>query len=320
VFVVPDGALHLVSFAALPAGASQYVVETGPLIHYLSTERDLMRATKSVAAGAGLLAIGGPAFNAPGVLSKITAPSFGRMRSACHDLPLMHFDPLPAAVKEVEAIAVVWNRTSHRVLPVTRLTGPEATESAFKEQAPGRRVIHIATHGFFLTESCGSTADSSRAATANHMAARTTRENPLLLSGLILAGANRRLDATQDEEDGILTAEEVAAMNLEGVDWAVLSGCDTGNGTIRVGEGVFGLRRAFQLAGVRTVIMSLWSVDDQATRSWMTTLYQGRQMKNLSTADAVRSASLAALHQRRAAGLSTHPFYWGAFVATGDWH
>jgi len=111
----------------------------------------------------------------------------------------------------------------------------------------------------------------------------------------------------------------VAALNLTGVEWAVLSGCDTGVGEVRAGEGVFGLRRAFQVAGARTVIMSLWPVEDQTTRLWMAALYQGRLMKKLSTSDAVREASLAMLRQRRAKGLGAHPFYWGAFVAAGDW-
>jgi CHAT domain-containing protein len=108
-------------------------------------------------------------------------------------------------------------------------------------------------------------------------------------------------------------------LNLSGVDWAVLSGCDTGVGEVRAGEGVFGLRRAFQIAGAKTVIMSLWPVEDQTTRQWMRTLYEGRLMKKLRTAGAVREASLAVLRQRRAKGLSAHPFHWAAFVAAGDW-
>ena len=101
--------------------------------------------------------------------------------------------------------------------------------------------------------------------------------------------------------------------------WAVLSACDTGLGEIRAGEGVFGLRRAFQVAGARTVIMSLWSVDDQATRAWMRALYEARLRQGLSTADAVRAASVSVLRERRAKKQSTLPFYWAAFVAAGDW-
>jgi CHAT domain-containing protein len=144
-------------------------------------------------------------------------------------------------------------------------------------------------------------------------------DSPLLLSGVALAGANRRAAAQGDDEDGILTAEEVSGLDLSGVRWAVLSACNTGVGEVRAGEGVVGLRRAFQIAGARTVIMSLWSVDDEATRVWMHALYEGRLTRNLRTSDAVREASLSVLRSRRLAGLSTHPFYWAAFVAAGDW-
>jgi CHAT domain-containing protein len=143
-------------------------------------------------------------------------------------------------------------------------------------------------------------------------------DNPLLLSGLALAGANRRSTRT-GTDNGILTAEEIVSMKLQGTEWAVLSACGTGLGEIKAGEGVFGLRRAFQIAGVRTVITSLWSVEDQSTRVWMRALYEGRLRRQLSTADAVREAGLQVLRARRSRGQSAHPFYWGAFVAAGDW-
>jgi CHAT domain-containing protein len=141
----------------------------------------------------------------------------------------------------------------------------------------------------------------------------------MLLSGLALAGANRRSAAGPDEDDGILTAEEVASLDLAGVEWAVLSACNTGLGAVAAGEGVLGLRRAFQVAGVRTVIMSLWSVEDRATREWMEALYRARFSQHFDTADSVREASLAFIRDRRARGQSAHPFYWAGFVAAGDW-
>ena len=115
------------------------------------------------------------------------------------------------------------------------------------------------------------------------------------------------------------TAEEVAALDLNGVEWAVLSGCDTGVGEVRAGEGVFGLRRAFQAAGARTVIMTLWPVDDQSTTELMRQLYQARFVEGLTSDRAMRAASLSVLRARRAAGRSTHPFFWAAFLAAGDW-
>ena len=144
-------------------------------------------------------------------------------------------------------------------------------------------------------------------------------ENPLLLSGFALAGANRRTAAAPGEEDGILTAEEIAGLDLTGTEWAVLSACESGLGAIAAGEGVLGLRRAFQIAGARTVIMSLWPVEDEATHRWMKALYEHRLLDHMSTAESVQQASLDLLHARRAAGESTHPFFWAGFVAAGDW-
>jgi CHAT domain-containing protein len=89
---------------------------------------------------------------------------------------------------------------------------------------------------------------------------------------------------------------------------------------LRAGEGVFGLRRAFQVAGARTVVMSLWQVEDRSARAWMQALYEGRLARQLDTIDAVREASLTVLRDRRARQQSTHPFYWAGFVAAGDWH
>jgi CHAT domain-containing protein len=319
VFVVPDGALHLVSFGALPTTASRYLVETGRLIHYLSAERDLVPTEARRQAGGGLLALGGPAFDESSQAPVASQAFFRGARSACSDFQSMTFDPLPASLKEVDKVVTLWNRAHARTPDTIRLTGTAASESAFKAEAAGRRVLHLATHGFFLGGRCASGLDPPAASTPAGASAKIARENPLLLSGLILAGANRRNAAEQDQEDGVLTAEEVAALNLSDVEWAVLSGCDTGAGEVRAGEGVFGLRRAFQVAGAKTVIMSLWPVEDQATRQWMTTLYEGRLMRKLGTAEAVREASLAVLRQRRANGLGAHPFYWAAFVAAGDW-
>ena len=144
-------------------------------------------------------------------------------------------------------------------------------------------------------------------------------ENPLILSGLALAGANHRAGSAPGDEDGILTGEEIAATDLSGVEWAVLSACSTGVGEVQTGEGVLGLRRAFEVAGAGTLIMSLWPIKDESAREWMRGLYQARLLERKGTAEAVREASLTVLRARREARKSTHPFHWGGFVATGDW-
>jgi CHAT domain-containing protein/tetratricopeptide (TPR) repeat protein len=330
VFIVPDGALHLVSFAALPAGASRYLVDTGPVIHYLSAERDLVPADTGRTAERSLLALGDPAYDASRVASVGSDAPFHGTRSACRDFQSMRFESLPASLQEVNEILTIWKQAHSTRAGATqprgangsppnavRLTGAAASESAFKSEAVRHNILHLAAHGFFLGERCASALDREAAFTPG--GARVARENPLLLSGLILAGANHRDATPPGEEDGVLTAEEVAALNLTNVEWAVLSGCGTGVGELRAGEGVFGLRRAFQVAGARTVIMSLWSVEDEGARQWMRQLYTSRFIKDRDTADAVHAASLAVLRQRRANGLSTHPFHWAAFVAAGDW-
>jgi CHAT domain-containing protein len=335
-FVVPDDALSLVPFAALPGKREEFVLEEAPVIHYLTAERDLLRVEEEPGEIAhSLLAVGGPAFDDASTLAARqigegeadpAVPALRAAPSHCDSFQSLQFTPLAGAVREVEDVARLW-RGPGGALAARVLVSNEATERMFKQEAPRHQVIHLATHGFFLDATCPSTTAGLRA--VGGLVSATGRkpqrlpeavaDSPLLLSGVALAGANRRASAVGGEEDGILTAEEVSGLDLSGVRWAVLSACNTGVGEVRAGEGVFGLRRAFQIAGARTVIMSLWSVDDEATRVWMHALYDGRLNRKLGTADAVREASVTVLRARRSAGQSTHPFYWAAFVAAGDW-
>jgi CHAT domain-containing protein/tetratricopeptide (TPR) repeat protein len=339
VFIVPDGALSLVPFAALPVGRQSYLLESAPVLHYLSAERDLVPESADTGrAGQGLLALGGPAFddptlfgarhNGPSPTSPPPPLAKGTTRSAtalCDDVQNITFPTLKGTLQEVQELSRLWSTSAISHDEESRvLVGRDASEPALKRDAHRYRVLHFATHGFFFGDSCSPARPGTRAvgglvSSTDPASGKPKTENPLLLSGLALAGANRRQAAAPDEDDGILTAEEVALLNFEGVEWAVLSACDTGLGRILAGEGVFGLRRAFQIAGARTVIMSLWSVEDDSTRLWMRALYEGRLKRNLSTADAMHEASLTVLNARRAAGQSIAPFFWAAFVAAGDW-
>jgi CHAT domain-containing protein/Tfp pilus assembly protein PilF len=350
VFVVPDGSLNLVSVAALPVAEERYLIENGPVLHYLSAERDLVPGLEAGVRGEGLLALGNPDFERaaasvsvkkpriepagsgdPAILlaSSVSeeGPALRATRSGCRGFDEIRFEPLPATAQEIQQVVGLWRESGGTETSgpgkLLHLTGPAASEAAFKNGAAGRQVLHLATHGFFLGGDCVSSTRSrgigGLSALESTPPVQLEAVNPLLLSGLALAGANRRESTSSTEEDGVLTAEELSALDLSGVEWAVLSACDTGVGEIRAGEGVFGLRRAVQLAGVRTVIMSLWSVDDESTQRWMQTLYRGRLQQGLDTSRAVRAAGLDSLQRRREAGESTHPFYWGAFVAAGDW-
>ncbi len=313
VFVVPDGSLQVLNLATLPASPSQYLVETDLRIHYLSAERDLV-PTRERSSARNMLALGNVDFENLNEAEAGVQIAFRGSRSACESLDQMEFDPLPATSVEVEALTKMLASQDFRV---TNLLGPNATEPDFKREVAGASVVHLATHGFFLSETCND--ELPMVTSENDIPENTALENPLLLSGLVLAGANTRGESN-GLDDGILTAEEIAALDLSASEWVVLSACDTGLGIIRGGQGVFGLRRAFALAGARTLIMSLWAVEDQATREYMQGLYDARFLQNMTTAESVRAASLSVLERRRSAGDSTHPFFWGAFVATGDWN
>ncbi|RKZ12430.1 hypothetical protein DRQ32_03730, partial [bacterium] len=119
--------------------------------------------------------------------------------------------------------------------------------------------------------------------------------------------------------DGILTAEELTALDLRSVELAVLSACDTGRGTVVTGEGVLGLRRAFRIAGTSTVVMSLWPVPDATARAWMAHFY-AELAAGVPLGDAVRNAGLNRLAGLREEGRPLHPHQWAGFVAVGDWH
>src|SRR6267143_1506034 len=259
---------------------------------------------------------------APPVSASVNS-TFRGLRSTCDNFQTMQFEALSASAREASDVAALWRRPGRTLRGVesnaVQLTGVAASESAFKQQAQGKRILHLATHGFFLGGKCASALGTGEKP-GGDASVSSPGENPLLLSGLALAGANHRQAAGPDEEDGILTAEEIAALDLSGVEWAVLSACDTGIGEVKAGEGVLGLRRAFEVAGARTLILSLWPVEDQMTRGWMRQLYRARLALGLTTIDAVHQANLKTLRQRRAKGQSTHPFYWGGFVAAGDWH
>ena len=352
VFVVPDGAIQAVSFATLPAPEGGYLLEKGPLFHYLAAERDLARAPAAVPAlGAGLLAMGGPDFDAVartviaerpeggsggpggsggspggsegnangggaggepggGTGGEPGATTRGAARAkapACPDLP-DRFAPLPNASKEVEEIVALYGRRkAGGKEAVATLAGAAAGEAALRDAAPGRRIVHLAPHAFVADERCAATPQAAA--------------NPLLFSGLALAGANRRSDAAPEAglDDGLLTAEEIASLDLRGVEWVVLSACETGVGPVQSGEGVLGLRRSFQIAGAASLILTLWKVDDVAAREWIRDLYEAR-LSGKDTAESVRAASVRRLAALRKAGVYDHPFSWGAFVATGDWH
>jgi CHAT domain-containing protein len=316
----PDGSLCQLAFGTLLDGAGRYLAESF-VFDYLDAARDLVKESPGRGLGRGLLAMGDPDFDRvpDGPLLAVASPSgdsrpTAGVRATCASLTGEKVSPLPPTKLEVEAAGQSW-MAQHDSAAVV-LTGEAATEEAFKREAPGKRALHLATHGFALTDRClaahGELDPVSRRV--------FVQENPLLMSGLLLAGANND-PATSDSlgsEDGILSAFEIAGMDLESVELAVLSACETGLGVQTSAEGLYGVRRAFQMAGVQSVVAALWPVPDQATADLLASLYESEASgAPESVSRRLRASQLKELARLRTAGLSDHPFTWGAFVVSG---
>jgi CHAT domain-containing protein len=218
------------------------------------------------------------------------------------DLSNVYFASLGGTAQEGQAIKSLFTDAS-------LLTGNAATETSLK-QAVAPRILHIATHGFFLTDDSSSAAETVSQGT-RAISASVKIENPLLRSGLALAGANLH---RSNDDDGILTALEASGLNLWGTKLVTLSACDTGIGEVKNGEGVYGLRRAFMLAGTETLVMSLWAVSDYVTREMMTSYYRNLK-QGQGRGEALRQVQLDMLKRKE----REHPFYWASFIQSGEW-
>jgi CHAT domain-containing protein len=225
-------------------------------------------------------------------------------RSSDIDRGGLTFRPLANTALEADALKKALNLDASQLL-----TGRDATESIVKSlQRP--RILHIASHGFFLSDQ--ELAGEITKRTKIELRSAPRGENPLLRSGIALAGANKRRSG--NSEDGILTAMEAAQLDLIGTELVVLSACDTAVGEVVQGEGVYGLRRAIVLAGAQTQITSLWKVSDASTRDLMGDIY-AMMINGVGRAAAVRNAQLKMLANAE----YEHPYYLASFIPIGNW-
>ncbi|MEM8602866.1 MAG: CHAT domain-containing tetratricopeptide repeat protein [Cyanobacteria bacterium P01_H01_bin.121] len=293
--ISPDGNTNSIPFGALLDAEQRYLVETHELV-YLSSGRDLLRLQTSQPSQQQPLIVANPSYaQQPQNTSSFTVAQAStqttrgagdrNLRAAGYNL--FDWSPLPATAPEAQAIG--------QFLGVDPYTETQATETLIK-QTPGPEILHLATHGFFQAQA----------------AAQDTFENPLLHSGLVFAGANNPTQNAGD--DGILTALEISGLDLRGTQLVVMSACETGLGEIESGEGVYGLRRAFTLAGAESQVMSLWQVDDNATKELMIYFYENLQAGQ-GRAEALRQAQLTLAQNPTYAD----PIYWAAFIPVGNW-
>ena len=333
VYLVADGPLLDLPWQALPDGTNRYLVEAGPRLHVLNTERELVETQLDARSGT-LLALGAPMFDLRPSEDQVVASAFVRAApDPCARAGLPVFAPIPGSGREADAVAQLW-RTAMGSEAVA-LKGSEATELAFKARAPGCTILHLATHGMVAGDTCRadlsgtrgvgvvvsmSTSGTRRRPPALHAAPSPSPNSPWMSRRvwLALAGSNQALEHEGDENEGFLTAEEVLTLDLQGTDWVVLSACHSGLAESWSRDGALGMRRAFDLAGARSVIASQWAVEDDATLDWMQGLYAARIAGDTSASAAIESACRRILATRRRDGRSTHPFYWAAFSASGE--
>jgi CHAT domain-containing protein len=211
---------------------------------------------------------------------------------------LKPLEPLPASAEEVRAIAALYR--SSRKAPADVWEGRQASESRLKALAQAPTVLHLSTHGFYLAASADPGAEID-----------WHQEQPLLLSGLALAGANAGLQGQvgPDGEDGILYSLEILGLPLQGTELVALSACKTGQGVLDYSEGMYGLVRAFRIAGAYAVLMTLWEVGDRASKEFMVAFYKHwLQQKRSDPAAALRQTKLDYIHAKR------DPQLWAPYV------
>jgi CHAT domain-containing protein len=311
-FIVPDGELYRLSFAALPNRDRGYLIESGTRVHTLANESDLAIPASTNKASATLLA-GAPMFAS-------TKGDISASRQLCLRAARDGFAPIPNAGRELDDLDKLLTGAQSESASKPQITvvrGAEATKQNVLAALPQANIVHLATHGFSLDDSCAEQS-GSRGVTLDRTpdSKSTGTAQDLVLSGLAFTGASL---ADGHEPVGVLSAGELATLDLSQVAWIALSACDSGLGPIGRNEGVFGMRRALRLAGARTVVMSLWQVDDAATADLMESLYRNRFVDHADVPDAMATAMLSVISARRQAGQSDHPYYWAAFIGEGGW-
>jgi CHAT domain-containing protein/Tfp pilus assembly protein PilF len=244
--------------------------------------------------------------------------------------PLPRFADLPGTESEVNDLRAQFEDAFPAAPAPTLLRKARATKAAFLAAAPKACYVHLATHGFFADEKEKSALDVAERARLLRggigLREEVSGRHPGLLSGVVFAGVN---EPGRQPEDTVLTALEAAELDFSGAQLVTLSACETGRGAVAGGEGVLGLQRALQISGARSVLASLWKVSDAETHQLMREFYKRLWSERpLARAEALRQAQLWMLEHARPRGLvridaarggPLPPYYWAAFVLSGDW-
>jgi CHAT domain-containing protein len=291
-FIATDGEINSLPFEILPLDPQKRFIDEYSTT-YLTTGRELLNIkTPSLSSPTGIdVVIADPDFDLTSSEEPASKPGY--------------FKRLSGTRVEGESIA--------SMLGVQPLLGSDALESRLRSlKSP--RILHIATHGFFPIDNGLESAVGSGDQTPPRIFWEQRIDNPLLRSGVTLAGVNSwifSLPVPEEAEDGIFTAEDILSLDLSNTDLVVLSACGSGLGEIQAGEGVMGLRRSLVISGAKSVVMSLWRVPDEETRELMEEFYRNL-LSGLPKAECLRKAQLKIKEKK------SLPYYWGGFIIQGD--
>jgi len=328
IFISPDGNLNLIPFEVMQGPDGRYLIEDYTF-NYLGAGRDIIGFESKPDDSLKFLFMGDPDFDLAlddkhAVLSGIESKSHDEIHLSHRSVNLnrVTFEPLHYAREELDAICEIMGRDRSEIF-----TGKQATEEVLMNKHTPE-ILHLATHGFFLTDQ--DVSGSGRGWQPADLPGQSENpskgiereiniENPLLRSGIFLAGASRSLlTGGTEKSDGIVTAEKILGLNLHGTKMVVLSACDTGLGDVKSGEGVYGLRRAFTQAGAKSLVMSLWKVPDRETKELMVQFYRNIKSGEMNRCQALRQATLEQMKIAKQHHGYADPRYWGAFVFMGE--
>jgi len=326
IFISPDGNLNLISFEVLQGPDGKYLIEEYSF-NYLAAGRDVVGFGEIKEEGGKALLMGDPDFDLgreeKGSTLRRLSLTEGKTQEVSRrssEMGGFSFQRLPGTREEVEGIQRFLGKDKANIY-----TGKEALEEVLRQKGTPR-ILHLATHGFFLSDPDLSALRNDfmsrgidQVMYPSHIGKPVKFESPLLRSGIALAGANNALKAEEPQKsDGIVTAEKILGLRLRGTEMVVLSACDTGLGEVKTGEGVYGLRRAFVQAGTKSLVMSMWSVPDRETKELMVEFYKNVLSEKVNRCQALRQAALKQMQVVKDKYGHTNPFYWGAFVFLGE--
>jgi len=297
IFLSPDGLLHKISFPAIAKEQDVYLCD--------AYQVDVKSSTGKITEENGQN------------LNMSTASLFGGIMYDTDSTKSKIWNYLVATKAETEKIEHILKQSEVKVKSYSNVS---ATEEEFKISASNSNILHIATHGFFYPEPVEGHKSMNMKIESRDIVFRggnrgfgvksfVENTNPLMRSGLVFAGANdvwSKKNKNETSEDGVLTAQEVANLDMRNTELVVLSACETGLGDIKGSEGVYGLQRTFKMAGVDYIIMSLWQVPDNETEEFMTLFYE-----KLVTQNDIKKAFTLTQHEMRE---KYDPYFWAAFV------